>query len=235
MKTVQSIPGTLCNKQLWQGLQQALAGTLKMQHVPIEQATAEAGILAKIQAASDVSPHLCGFSMGGYYALAHAVTNPRLESLVVLGGTYRKLQPKEMAQRRKAVHFLEDMRQQKYCMPQKRIEEFVSPDSARFTHVAQVIREMEADLGNSTLIAQLKMSLQREDLTDQLHKISCPVLIIGGEKDEIVKPAELERMADLIANARLHILPGLSHMLPLEAPESVARLLQDFYQQPTES
>jgi len=229
MKLLQLVPGTLCNDKLWAALGSALAQQISIAHVPIEKATDATGILHSISAATSQSGHLCGFSMGGYYALTHAIENPKLESLVVMGSHCTMLMPREMAQRRKAIEFLSDMRNRNTPMPQKRLEDFISPQSPDFKSVTQVIREMETDLGSDVLKNQLLTSLERPDLTEQLSDIQCPVLVIAGENDRLMKPQALEAMAGAIPRGQFALLPGISHMLPLEAPAKVAELILKFH------
>lgn len=229
MKLLQLVPGTLCNDKLWAAFSQALAQQVLVSHVPIEKANDAAGILQHISAASSQSGHLCGFSMGGYYALTHAVQNPKLESLVVMGSNCTTLMPREIAQRQKAIEFLSDMRNKNTPMPPKRLEDFVSRQSPDFQKVTKVIREMEKDLGSDVLKSQLITSLERPDLTAQLSDIQCPVLVIAGENDRLMNPDALETMAKAIPKGQFELLPGISHMLPLEAPEKVAELILKFH------
>lgn len=65
--------------------------------------------------------------------------------------------------------------------------------------------------------------------TDQLHRITCPVLFVGGELDAAgpVRNAEIYRRH--LRDLEVHIIPGVSHLLPLEAPDRFNRILLDFF------
>lgn len=54
----------------------------------------------------------------------------------------------------------------------------------------------------------------------ELQGVSAPVLVMAGEFDS-TKPAHTEKMAALLPNGQLHIVPGGSHFIPLEKPEAV--------------
>ena len=58
---------------------------------------------------------------------------------------------------------------------------------------------------------------------DELHKISCPVLVIGGDSDEVVGQNASAEMAGQIPGSRLQIYKGLGHGAYDET--------KDFYQQ----
>jgi 2-succinyl-6-hydroxy-2,4-cyclohexadiene-1-carboxylate synthase len=61
---------------------------------------------------------------------------------------------------------------------------------------------------------------------DRLHELRCPVLLIAGERDERYVEAA-HRMAGLIADARVAIVPGAGHAPQLEQPRLVADLLDE--------
>ena len=58
-------------------------------------------------------------------------------------------------------------------------------------------------------------------LWDRLGELAMPVLVLAGERDE--KYVALgRRLAAAVPTARLEIVPGAGHALPLEAPQAVA-------------
>ena len=63
------------------------------------------------------------------------------------------------------------------------------------------------------------------DATGVLGRISCPTLILGGEKDRIVGAEASLELAYAIAGSRLHIYPGLGHAAYEEAPDFNRRVL----------
>jgi 2-succinyl-6-hydroxy-2,4-cyclohexadiene-1-carboxylate synthase len=62
---------------------------------------------------------------------------------------------------------------------------------------------------------------------DRLHELSCPVLLVAGERDERYVDAA-HRMASLIPDARVRIVPGAGHAPQLERPQLVAELLDEY-------
>jgi pimeloyl-ACP methyl ester carboxylesterase len=61
----------------------------------------------------------------------------------------------------------------------------------------------------------------REDLSDGLGEITCPVLLLFGDTDPISPPAVGERLKALLPNATLVIMPG-GHDRPDEAARLIA-------------
>jgi pimeloyl-ACP methyl ester carboxylesterase len=66
------------------------------------------------------------------------------------------------------------------------------------------------------------------DLTEELARITVPTLVVCGSADVLTPPSESRRIAHRIPGARLEILDGGGHMLMLEQPEALHRLLVDF-------
>ncbi len=72
-----------------------------------------------------------------------------------------------------------------------------------------------------TLVGQLPM------LAAALPAIVAPTVVLSGARDSVI-PAETPRqLSSGIARAQLRVVPGKGHMLPLEAPDVVARALVD--------
>ncbi len=68
--------------------------------------------------------------------------------------------------------------------------------------------------------ALLNMSAQRnEDLSDELHNIKCPVLVVHGDSDTTVPLAFGQALAKSIPEAELVILNGADHGLIVD-PEA---------------
>ena len=66
------------------------------------------------------------------------------------------------------------------------------------------------------------------DFSDSLHKVSCPVLIVCGEKDNANKKTSKE-LCHCLNNSNFHELMKTGHEANIEAPEELAIVLQKFY------
>ena len=68
------------------------------------------------------------------------------------------------------------------------------------------------------------------DFSASLEKVSCPTLIVCGEKDGANKKAAGE-LAAILDNAVLKEVPGAGHQVNTQSPEALAALLEEFYTQ----
>jgi len=66
-----------------------------------------------------------------------------------------------------------------------------------------------------------------QDITSQARAIEVPVIVIAGENDHL-EPEQVLRgnLLPYLAKAELHVIPRTGHLVPLEAPADLARILQ---------
>ncbi|MEW6058642.1 MAG: alpha/beta hydrolase [Actinomycetota bacterium] len=62
-------------------------------------------------------------------------------------------------------------------------------------------------------------------LEEELGRLECPVLILWGENDPNFAVEVAERLHAAIPTSTLAILPGCSHFLPEDAPETIAPMI----------
>ncbi|NNM48319.1 alpha/beta fold hydrolase [Knoellia koreensis] len=72
--------------------------------------------------------------------------------------------------------------------------------------------------------AQVCHALAGFDVTDRLAEIAAPVLAIAGDQDRPTPVPLLREIAEGVQDGHLAVLPGVGHLAPVEAPESVADL-----------
>lgn len=76
----------------------------------------------------------------------------------------------------------------------------------------------------------LTNSMLSLDFSNRLKDISCPVLILCGEKDRANRKAA-ESLAKTINGAKLHVIKNAGHEVNTQAPIPLAEILMDFYNQ----
>ncbi|WP_418959913.1 alpha/beta fold hydrolase [Streptomyces tritici] len=63
------------------------------------------------------------------------------------------------------------------------------------------------------------------DVREALGSIAVPALVLVGSEDQVTGPAEARTLVAGIADARLAVVPGASHLAPVEQPAAVTDLL----------
>lgn len=81
----------------------------------------------------------------------------------------------------------------------------------------------------SGVMREILVTVVNETYETRLDRLGCPVDLVWGENDTEVRPAVAENALDRLGRAgveaRLHIVPGVGHMLPLEAPRVLTDLI----------
>ncbi|MFE9739060.1 alpha/beta fold hydrolase [Streptomyces sp. NPDC006477] len=67
------------------------------------------------------------------------------------------------------------------------------------------------------------------DVREALDRIGVPALVLVGSEDQVTGPAEARTLVAGIADARLAVVPGASHLAPVEQPAAVTDLLIDHF------
>lgn len=66
------------------------------------------------------------------------------------------------------------------------------------------------------------------DFSDSINQVSCPVLIVCGEKDKANKTASIE-LTDILKHSQFKEISETGHEVNLESPEKIASILREFY------
>lgn len=79
-----------------------------------------------------------------------------------------------------------------------------------------------------TLFVQMLREAGEHSAEDLLPNINVPTLVVAGSKDTFTPPEVSVAMAESIPGARLVLVPGGSHILPLEERDRLREVLRDF-------
>jgi pimeloyl-ACP methyl ester carboxylesterase len=97
------------------------------------------------------------------------------------------------------------------------------------------LRAMCVDAGLPRFEAQIHALLNRPEVESLLPQLTCPVLVATGSEDRWSPPDQHAAMAALIPDARLVVVEGSGHMLPLEAPDALNAAITDWLERPVPS
>ncbi len=77
--------------------------------------------------------------------------------------------------------------------------------------------------------ARLTWPFADRGLRKRLHRVSCPTLIVWGERDRIVPASYAARYAAALrAPTRIAMIPGAGHLATIDAPDAVAEVALPF-------
>ncbi len=72
------------------------------------------------------------------------------------------------------------------------------------------------------------LACNRYDARARLPEVRCPALVLCGTEDRLTPPKYVRALQEGLPAARLELVAGAGHMLPLERPEAVAAAITRF-------
>jgi pimeloyl-ACP methyl ester carboxylesterase len=170
---------------------------------------------------------IMGHSMGGYVALAAWKLAP--ERFLALGlidsqagadteegrqGRY-KLAEKVAADGSKVV-------------PEAMIPKLFAPDLPAAAPIIGQVRQMILNTPSAGIVGALKGMAGRADSGPLLPNLNLPVLILTGDKDQIISPEKARAMAATIPTATFAMVENAGHLPMLEQPPATTTAIRDF-------
>ena len=225
------IPGLACDDAMWRHQLDALPAhhQTRVTDVHMRHGT----IQAMAQALLDEQPGdliLCGASMGGIVAMEAIRQAPqRIKGLALLGTNARPESDDVRKLRELAVTLFESGRAAEVL----RANVPLAFHASRSSDAALVRTYLDFVLraGVRQLVDQNRAIMARPDARVHLPFITCPVLVMCGDSDQLTPPECSQEIATLVPRARLVLLPECGHMLTMERPSEVNAALLAWLQQ----
>jgi pimeloyl-ACP methyl ester carboxylesterase len=185
--------------------------------------------LSGIVDALDGEFDLVGFSMGALVAQGSALgsSGARLRRMVLLNGVHGRTD----GERQAIVDRVAEVRAGGFdTTVEPALQRWFSPAfaAAQPTVVNSVRQRLLANDLRTYADAYEVFATADAELAPRAAEITQPTLVITGGEDQRSTPAMAAALADALPNGRSAILPGLRHLTPLESPDAVARLIDEF-------
>ncbi len=163
--------------------------------------------------------NVLGNSLGGHISLLYVLENPeKINSVILTGssGLFESAFGTGFPQRGN------------YEYIKKKTEDtFYSPEIATKELVDEVF-DAVSDRNKAIRIVKTAKSAVRHNLSDRLHAITAPTLLIWGENDNVTPPVVAERFKELISNSELHWVAKCGHAPMMEHPKQFNGILEGF-------
>jgi 3-oxoadipate enol-lactonase len=159
--------------------------------------------------------HLCGLSMGGVIAQRFALDHPKRLRSLILVSTSSEVGPRAVANWQRLADRVEE---RGFDDRSADATPSFSPEFAA-THPELVRALGERVRGNDPrAYAAAARAVSDYSWTAELRRVEVPVLILQGLADRLTPPGGSVLMSRSLPSARLLMIPGAGHFLPLEEP-----------------
>jgi pimeloyl-ACP methyl ester carboxylesterase len=91
-------------------------------------------------------------------------------------------------------------------------------------------QETLSTINPDTAIEQF-LAFRRLRLAEYARAARCPVLVVAGGRDVIVRPGKLLKLARAAPHGHIVIMPKQGHLSPIEEPEGLANITKSFLAQ----
>jgi pimeloyl-ACP methyl ester carboxylesterase len=177
---------------------------------------------------------MMGHSMGGFIAQAMALDYPqKLEKLILASTNFGG--PHHVPITEAAMKILTDVDSDPLTRFKNGLVVSTAPGWAE-NHPEMIQQWMQWRIANpiepAAYQAQLAIGLgllqEEASFEGKLHRIHIPTLVLCGEHDKVVPPANAELLAKKIVGSREVTFPSAGHFFPIEIPEEAANAVIAF-------
>lgn len=169
---------------------------------------------------------LAGFSFGGYVALAILAAAPeRVRGIAMLCTAPFADSPEAAPKRQASLRAVEEGRY--FELIDSQAGNAFHPDSLNDAALMAARGAMVRDYGPERYAAHVRATAARPDRSVLLDG-SRPTLVVAASHDKVFPPQTAQSYADKIPGVQFALIEGAGHLVPMEKPAEVARLLCDW-------
>jgi len=172
---------------------------------------------------------LVGFSFGGMLAQVLTLSHPGDVSALVVCASRSTLTPE--ARQISAARGSDAERAGMAAVLEATMDRWFTPQFRASGSADAAAKRLLAN--DATGWAQAWRAISTIDTAARLDEIRVPTLCVAGELDKSSPPEIVKAIADKIPGARYAVVPGAPHMLFVEQPQEIARLVTGFLSEVT--
>ena len=163
--------------------------------------------------------NILGNSLGGHIALLYSIAKPEKINSIILTGSSGLFENSlgSTFPKRGDYEFIKN----------KTRDIFYDPEIASKELVDEVY-DIVNDRNKAIRVIATAKSAVRHNLSDKLHLISAPTLLVWGKEDTVTPPFVAEKFNEHIENSQLFFVEKCGHAPMMEKPDEFNKLLATF-------
>lgn len=104
-------------------------------------------------------------------------------------------------------------------------------DKETLRYIHDQHRQHFSTFASPQVVAESFRTSVEHDVSQVANKIQLPTLLIAGEKDDITALNKQHELHAKLANANLHVIPNVGHLIHYETPTEAAEAIRAFLEQ----
>lgn len=222
MRDLVFLPGFMLTASLWDEMRSELATMGNLHFGDLSQDDCLAAMAQRVLSNAPERFVLFGFSMGGFVAQTIALKAP--ERVLGLGLLNTSSRPQSAQESAATLAQLALAQQTPFKgLTSRALASALHPNRARDPVLLRKLQAMALENGKDVFLRQL--ATLRDGSYADLHRITCPALIVASDADALRTVEESEEMAQRIPAAQFDIVSGCGHMTPLEKPRELCHII----------
>lgn len=222
------LPGLLCDADVWAHQQSSLAPFADIRIPNFRGFDSFRGMALHVLEQAPERFSVVGHSMGGRVALELMHLAPeRIDRFAIMDVGVHPLQAGETERRQRTIDIAEQQGME--ALADAWIPPMVHPARHRDAALMGAIKRMVLRSSAADYCGQIQAALTRADHSLYLPHIRQEVLVICGAEDAWSPVEQHEEIVAQLPHARLVLIPDAGHMVTMEQPEAVSRVLVDWF------
>jgi len=163
--------------------------------------------------------NILGNSLGGHIALLYSIAKPEKINSVILTGSSGLFENSlgSTFPKRGDYEFIKNKTRDIFYDPEVATKELVDE-----------VYDIVNDRNKAIRVIATAKSAVRHNLSDKLHLITAPTLLIWGSEDSVTPPFVAEKFHEHIENSQLYFVNKCGHAPMMEKPDDFNKILATF-------
>lgn len=225
------LPDLMCDSRVFWPQLNALSAEWTITVAPVTRAARFEAIASELLSELPARFALFGLNFGATVAMDILRQAPeRVDRLCLMGGSPLPEAPAQAAAREDAIIAAQSGRLPDAVDMLRPLHALVDGPNRALTRA--LLGEMARDLGAEVFVRQARAMQRARDQQAVLRRAKVSTLIACGADDTVTPLKRHQFVAELMPNARLHVIENVGHMAPLEQPAQVTAMIDAWMRAP---
>ncbi|CAM3177275.1 alpha/beta fold hydrolase [Prescottella defluvii] len=168
--------------------------------------------------------HLVGLSMGGIQSIAFAAAHPELVRSVVIANSFARL-PIDVADARVEASTRAVAEEGMAAFAKEYLDQTLTRELDQADYAA--LLDSIAGVAPDAYLGSVEATF-RADVIPMLEKVTCPSMVVVGDRDAKIPAARTAEIVDGLGGAPLEVIPDAGHLSCIENPTRFNQVIAGF-------